>query len=94
MAEIPGEVAVGKITYTFGDGTYTFTQQRRNAAGNAWEAVPANAGVVDGTVTDINGSTDGSVDDLVQFWLAHGLAGNSIYACDVSEGGGSSQGSG
>jgi len=79
-----GSVRIGKITAVVGSGVYTITQQRRNAAGNAWEDVPAAAGVIGGSVTDINANTDGSVDDLIAFWRAHGLAGNSIYACDIA----------
>jgi len=78
-----GRVRIGKITYTYGDGTYLVTEQRYNAAGNAWEDCPAAAGAVTATMTDISESTKGAVDDIVQFWWAHGLAGKSLFVCDV-----------
>ncbi len=78
-----GTIRVGKITATGGDGTYTFTEQLRNAAGNAWENASAAAGVVGGTLQDVNDSTVGAVDDLVLFWLESGLGGHTYYMTDV-----------
>lgn len=78
---------VAKIIDNSGEGLYVITEQRRGAAGDAWQDATAGLGHVSAAAIDYDCRDGGAVDQIVPFAEHRGIGGDILLLIDVgSEG--------
>ena len=78
---------VAKITANAGTGTYTVTEQRRDAVAGTWGDAPGQLGHVSAAAIDFDGRSGGTVGQIVPFAEHRGAGGAILLLIDVgSEG--------